>query len=157
MELLIPLMGIAMPVAIVWTVMHFNAKTNQQKHDTIVAVSKNMDDPAKVEEMLKALDADKDSEGFFSLMWKVVKLVIVVSIAIFVFRCSTGDLAPDVNINGLADGDTFRIEVIEGEKHDKVVIKRNGEEFFVVEEVKAEVDTIIEEVKEELDSVTVED
>lgn len=70
---------------------------------------------------------------FFDLVVKASKALIVLSIALFFVRCSFGSFIPDVNINGLEDGDEIRIEVIEGEDGETVTIRKNGEDLIVVE------------------------
>jgi hypothetical protein len=64
---------------------------------------------------------------------KLAKAAIIVSIAIFFVRCSLGSFVPDVNIDGIQDGDSFRVEVIENGNSETVIIKKNDEEILVVE------------------------
>jgi hypothetical protein len=73
---------------------------------------------------------------FFDKVIKFSKALILLSIAIFFVRCSLGALVPDVNINGLKDGDRIVIEVIEGEEHGTVTITKNGEDLLIIEDSK---------------------
>ena len=70
---------------------------------------------------------------FFDLVIKGSKALIVFSIALFFVRCSMGAMIPDVNIDGFADGDEIKIEVIENEGRETVTIRKNGEDILVVE------------------------
>jgi ABC-type uncharacterized transport system permease subunit len=58
-ELLIPLAGILFPVAIVFVVFVFITKIEKNKYDAIVEISKKIDDPSVIQEILTALDDKK--------------------------------------------------------------------------------------------------
>ena len=64
---------------------------------------------------------------------KLAKTAIIVSIALFFVRCSLGSFVPDINIDGMQDGDSFRVEVIENGNSETAIIKKNGEEILDVE------------------------
>ena len=57
--LLIPLAGILFPVAIVFVVFVFITKIEKNKYDAIVEISKKIDDPSVIQEILTALDDKK--------------------------------------------------------------------------------------------------
>ena len=58
-ELLIPLAGILFPVAIVFVVFVFITKIEKNKYDAIVEISKRIDDPSAIEEILNTLNDKK--------------------------------------------------------------------------------------------------
>ena len=58
-ELLIPLAGILFPVAIVFVIFSFITKIEKNKYDAIVEISKRIDDPSVIEEILNTLDDKK--------------------------------------------------------------------------------------------------
>tara|TARA_B110000261_G_scaffold112598_1_gene125793 strand:- start:330 stop:752 length:423 start_codon:yes stop_codon:yes gene_type:complete len=57
--LLIPLAGILFPVAIVFVVFVFITKIEKNKYDAIVEISKKIDDPSVIQEILTALNDKK--------------------------------------------------------------------------------------------------
>ena len=57
--LLIPLAGILFPVAIVFVIFAFINKIEKNKYDAIVEISKKIDDPSVIQEILTALDDKK--------------------------------------------------------------------------------------------------
>jgi len=57
--LLIPLAGILFPVAIVFVVFVFITKIEKNKYDAIVEISKKIDDPSVIQEILTVLDDKK--------------------------------------------------------------------------------------------------
>ena len=58
-ELLIPLAGILFPVAIVFVIFSFITKIEKNKYDAIVEISKRIDDPSAIEEILNTLNDKK--------------------------------------------------------------------------------------------------
>ena len=58
-ELLIPLAGILFPVAIVFVIFSFITKIEKNKYDAIVEISKRIDDPSVIQEILNTLDDKK--------------------------------------------------------------------------------------------------
>ena len=58
-ELLIPLAGILFPVAIVFVIFAFITKIEKNKYDAIVEISKRIDDPSAIEEILNTLNDKK--------------------------------------------------------------------------------------------------
>ena len=58
-ELLIPLAGILFPVAIVFVIFFFITKIEKNKYDAIVEISKRIDDPSVIQEILNTLDDKK--------------------------------------------------------------------------------------------------
>ena len=58
-ELLIPLAGILFPVAIVFVIFAFITKIEKNKYDAIVEISKRIDDPSVIQEILNTLDDKK--------------------------------------------------------------------------------------------------
>ncbi|MDG1475476.1 MAG: DUF6249 domain-containing protein [Porticoccaceae bacterium] len=59
MEILIPLAGILVPIAIIYVIFFFRHKNETQKYNAIIQVSKNIDDPSKIEEILDSLSDNK--------------------------------------------------------------------------------------------------
>jgi len=57
--LLIPLAGIIFPVAIVFVIFAFINKIEKNKYDAIVEISKRIDDPSVIQEILNTLDDKK--------------------------------------------------------------------------------------------------
>ena len=57
--LLIPLAGILFPVAIVFVIFSFITKIEKNKYDAIVEISKRIDDPSAIEEILNTLNDKK--------------------------------------------------------------------------------------------------
>ena len=57
--LLIPLAGILFPVAIVFVIFAFINKIEKNKYDAIVEISKRIDDPSVIQEILNTLDDKK--------------------------------------------------------------------------------------------------
>ena len=62
-ELLIPLAGILFPVAIVFVIFSFITKIEKNKYDAIVEISKRIDDPSAIEEILNTLNDKKKPIG----------------------------------------------------------------------------------------------
>ncbi|MDC1487373.1 DUF6249 domain-containing protein [Gammaproteobacteria bacterium] len=58
-ELLMPLAGILFPVAIVFVIFSFITKIEKNKYDAIVEISKRIDDPSAIEEILNTLNDKK--------------------------------------------------------------------------------------------------
>ena len=58
-ELLIPLFGILAGILIPISVFIWQYKDSKNKQNTILEISKNLDDPSKVEELLKIFDERK--------------------------------------------------------------------------------------------------
>ena len=58
-ELLIPIAGIMFPIGIVFVIFFFINKMEKHKYDAIVEVSKNIDDPSVIEEILNTLNDKK--------------------------------------------------------------------------------------------------
>ena len=59
MELLIPLFGISVGVIVPLAVFYWLYHENQNKNETIIEISKNLDDPSQLEDMLGMLDERK--------------------------------------------------------------------------------------------------
>jgi len=59
LESLIPLAGIFFPIGIVFVVFFFINKIEKHKYNAIIEVSKNIDDPSKIEEILDTLNDKK--------------------------------------------------------------------------------------------------
>ena len=57
--LLIPLAGILFPVAIVFVIFSFITKIEKNKYEAIVEISKRIDDPSAIEEILNTLNDKK--------------------------------------------------------------------------------------------------
>ena len=57
--LLIPLAGIFFPIGIVFVIFFFINKIEKHKYNAIIEVSKNIDDPSKIEEILDTLNDKK--------------------------------------------------------------------------------------------------
>tara|TARA_X000000368_G_scaffold352594_1_gene293459 strand:+ start:40 stop:429 length:390 start_codon:yes stop_codon:yes gene_type:complete len=59
MELLIPLFGISVGIIVPLAVFYWLYHENKNKNETIIEISKNLDDPSKLEDMLGMLDERK--------------------------------------------------------------------------------------------------
>ena len=59
MELLIPLFGILVGIIVPLAVFYWLYHENKNKNETIIEISKNLDDPSKLEDMLGMLDERK--------------------------------------------------------------------------------------------------
>ena len=59
----IPYMGILLPIIIVFIVFYFQAKENRDKYNALIEVSKNVEDPDVVEDLLKSFKEEK-KRGF---------------------------------------------------------------------------------------------
>ena len=57
----IPYMGMLLPIIIVFIVFYFSAKENKDKYDAMIEVSKNVEDPAVVEDLLASFKENKKS------------------------------------------------------------------------------------------------
>ena len=57
--LLIPLAGILVPIGIIFVIFFFTNKMEKHKYNAIIEVSKNIDDPSKIEEILVTLTDKK--------------------------------------------------------------------------------------------------
>ena len=65
-ELLIPLFGILAGILIPISVFSWQYKDSKNKQNTILEISKNLDDPSKVEELLKIFEERKNGTIFIS-------------------------------------------------------------------------------------------
>ena len=63
-ELLMPLAGILFPVAIVFVIFSFITKIEKNKYDAIVEISKRIDDPSAIEEILNTLNDKKQPNDY---------------------------------------------------------------------------------------------
>ena len=61
MALGIPYMGMLIPIIIVFIVFYFQAKEKRVKYDAMIEISKNIKDPAAVEDLLASFKAEKKS------------------------------------------------------------------------------------------------
>ena len=59
MELLIPLFGISVGIIVPLAVFYWQYHETKQKNETIIEISKNIDDPSKLEDLLGMLDERK--------------------------------------------------------------------------------------------------
>ena len=59
MELLIPLFGISVGIIVPLAVFYWLYHENKNKNETIIEISKNLDDPSQLEDMLGMLDERK--------------------------------------------------------------------------------------------------
>jgi len=59
MELLIPLFGISVGIIVPLAVFYWLYHENKNKNEAIIEISKNLDDPSKLEDMLGMLDERK--------------------------------------------------------------------------------------------------
>ncbi len=59
MELLIPLFGISVGIIVPLAVFYWLYHENKNKNETIIEISKNLDDPSQLEDMLSMLDERK--------------------------------------------------------------------------------------------------
>lgn len=64
MELLIPILGILLAATIVFTVFYFNYQESKNKHNALIEISKNIDDPSQLEELIKSLEDKKEPSDY---------------------------------------------------------------------------------------------
>ena len=57
----IPILGILMPVLLVWVIFAYNTKSEKNKYETIIEVSKNIKDSEEIKEILESLTERKKS------------------------------------------------------------------------------------------------
>jgi len=57
----IPILGILMPVLLVWVIFAYNTKSEKNKYETIIEVSKNIKDSDEIKEILESLTERKKS------------------------------------------------------------------------------------------------
>ena len=57
----IPYMGMLLPIIIVFIALYFSAKEKKDKYDAMIEVSKNVEDPAAVEDLLGSFKEGKKS------------------------------------------------------------------------------------------------
>ena len=50
---LTPWVAILIPVFIVWVIFYYNTKTDKDKYEAMVSISKNLDNPSDIEELLE--------------------------------------------------------------------------------------------------------
>jgi len=60
-ESLIPIFGVLMPVLLVWVIFAYNTKSEKNKYETIIEVSKNIKDSEEIKEILESLTERKKS------------------------------------------------------------------------------------------------
>ena len=53
-------LAVGMPVFMVLIVFYFNYKESKNKHNALIEISKNINDPSQVKELIKALEGKKD-------------------------------------------------------------------------------------------------
>ena len=61
---LIPIFGILLPATIVFTVFYFNYQESKNKHNALIEISKNIDDPSQLEELIKSLEDKEEPTDF---------------------------------------------------------------------------------------------
>ena len=60
MEILIPIAGILLAAIIVCSSLYFDCQTSKSKHNALVEVSKHIDDPSQLEELIKSLEEKQE-------------------------------------------------------------------------------------------------
>jgi hypothetical protein len=58
---LIPILGILMPVFLIWVIFAYNTRSEKNKYNTIIEVSKNIKDGEQIQELLEGLTERKKS------------------------------------------------------------------------------------------------
>ena len=59
LELLIPIAGMIMPVLILLVIFFFNNRSQKDKYDTMIEISKNIQDPSEIKDLLENLQEEK--------------------------------------------------------------------------------------------------
>ena len=86
-ELLIPLFGILAGILIPISVFIWQYKDSKNKQNTILEISKNLDDPLKLEELLKIFDERKKNQLIIEeTVLLLYLLVLVFSFSEYFFR-----------------------------------------------------------------------
>ena len=62
MEILVPIAGILLTAIIVCSSLYFSYQTSKSKHNALVEVSKHIDDPSQLEELIKSLEEKKSHQ-----------------------------------------------------------------------------------------------
>ena len=65
MEFLTPIVVVLMPVLLVWVIFAYNTKSEKNKYETIIEVSKNIKDNEEIKEILESLTEIKKSSTDF--------------------------------------------------------------------------------------------
>ena len=65
MEFLIPIFVLLTPVLLVWVIFAYNTKSEKNKYETIIEVSKNIKDNEEIKEILESLTERKKSSTDF--------------------------------------------------------------------------------------------
>ena len=85
-ELLIPLFGILAGILIPISVFIWQYKDSKNKQNTILEISKNLDDPLKLEELLKIFDERKKNQLIIEeTVLLLYLLVLVFSFSVYFF------------------------------------------------------------------------
>ena len=59
LELLIPIAGMIMPVLILLVIFFFNNRGQKDKYDAMIEISKNIEDPSEIKDLLENLQEEK--------------------------------------------------------------------------------------------------
>ena len=54
-ESLTPIIGVLMPVLLIWVIFYFNTESDKNKYNTIIEVSKNIKDSEEIKDILESL------------------------------------------------------------------------------------------------------
>ena len=72
MELLIPLFGISVGLIIPLAVFYWQYHETNNKNETIIEISKNLDDPSKLDDLLGILD-ERKKVSFIRFGWCLLR------------------------------------------------------------------------------------
>ena len=82
-EILIPLFGISVGIIVPLAVFYWQYHETKHKNETIIEISKNIDDPSKLEDLLHMLDERKKDPidyrrgGIITILWVLVSAFLV--------------------------------------------------------------------------------
>ena len=88
LSLAIPIVGILFPVLIIYVILYFDNKSKKEKYDAMIAISKNLNDPSDIKELLEDFKEKKQPIDYR----RSGVLTLFVGIGLFLF----GDFFIDV-------------------------------------------------------------
>ena len=97
MELLIPLFGISVGVIVPLAVFYWLYHENKNKNETIIEISKNLDDPSKLEDMLGMFWCiQKPMTGTTSIDNQIVQFILSIAFQFLMLNTPTKNSSVEV-------------------------------------------------------------
>ena len=85
LSLAIPIFGILLPVMIIFVVFYFDNKSKKEKYDAMVEISKSLEDPSDIKELLEDFKEEKKQPIDYR---RSGVLTLFVGIGLFLFGVS---------------------------------------------------------------------